>query len=173
MQTLLNRNLISCFAFFTCFLIASPAHADVIWPALFIMKGMLNPLIIIAGLITEIYFIKRFTDVSWKKASWVGFLMNLITAVIGIFVIPISGLVLEGVLYNLAQIYSIFDAGSFHWSHWLLNYVLIILFNTLIEGLFIKFVMKLQFKKIFGWLLGANALSVAYCFAYIFLVHAK
>ena len=141
-----------------------PAGADVVWPALYITKGMLSLKVIILGLITETIFVKYFAKVDWKKSAITSFLMNLITTVAGIVLIPLSGILSEIVFDFVFHAYDKFGIGTFHWSHWLISYLLVILINTLIEGLFIKHHLRLEFKQTFWWLLAANGISVIMCF---------
>ena len=146
--------------------ITLPVNADLVWPSLYIAKGMLSIKVILLGLIVELFFVKYFTKVSWKKASIVTFLMNLITTVLGMIFIPISGLGTEFIFDFVFHAYDKFGIGTFHWSHWLTAYLLVILINTLIESLFIKFTLKIKLTKIFWWLLIANSISVFLCFLF-------
>ncbi len=143
-----------------------PANADLIWPSLYIAKGMLSIKVIFLGLIFELFFVKYFTKVGWKKASAVTFLMNLITTVLGIIFIPLSGLGSEFVFDFVFHAYDKFGIGTFHWSHWLAAYLLVIFINTFIEGLFIKLTLKIKLIKTFWWLMTANAISVFVCFLF-------
>ena len=117
---------------------------------------MLSVKVIIAGFLIELLFVKFFTDTRWLKAGLVTFVMNLITSLLGAVLIPISGLLLEFVMYPV-------NRATFHWTHWVASYLVIVVMNTLIEGLIIKLMLKKEFKKIFWWLLGANTLSVLIC----------
>lgn len=146
--------------------ITLPANADLVWPSLYITKGMLSIKVILIGLIIELFFVKYCTKVDWKKAFIVTILMNLITTILGIIFIPLSGLGSEFVFDFVFHAYDKFGIGSFHWSHWLTAYLLVIFINTFIEGMFIKLTLKLTFKKIFWWLLIANSLSVFICFLF-------
>ena len=146
--------------------VSLPANADVVWPSLYIAKGMLSIKVILLGLFIELLFVKYFTKVSWKKASIVTFLMNLITTILGIIFIPLSGLSSEFVFDFVFHAYDKFGIGTFHWSHWLISYLLVIFINTFIEGLFIKLMLKLKLKKTFWWLLIANSISVFACFLF-------
>ena len=146
--------------------ISLPLHADVVWPSLYIAKGMLSIKVVLLGLIIELFFVKYFTKVNWKKAFIVTFLMNLITTILGIILIPLSGLGSEFVFDFIFHAYDKFGIGTFHWSHWLAAYMIVILINTLIEGLFIKFTLKIKLIKTFWWLLIANAISVFLCFVF-------
>ena len=146
--------------------ITLPASADLVWPSLYITKGMLSIKVILIGLIIELFFVKYCTKVDWKKASIVTILMNLITTILGIIFIPLSGLGAEFVFDFVFHAYDKFGIGSFHWSHWLTAYLLVIFINTFIECMFIKLTLKLTLKKIFWWLLIANSLSVFICFLF-------
>ncbi len=160
----MNIKLKTLFFILSLFVLILPANADVIWPSLYITKGMLSLKVILLGLIVELLFVKYFTKIDWKKASFIAITMNLITTVLGIILIPLSGLGSEFVFDFVFHAYDKFGIGTFHWSHWLAAYLLVILINTLIEGLFIKSMLQLKFKQIFWWLLIANAISVFLCF---------
>lgn len=143
-----------------------PVCADVVWPSLYITKGMLSLKTIILGLIVELLFLKYFTKVDWKKSVIITVLMNLITTILGVILIPIAGLGSEFFFDFVLHAYDKFGIGTFHWSHWLASYILAILINTIIEGLFIKSTLKLKLKQTFWWLLIANSISVLFCFLF-------
>ena len=149
--------------------ITLPVNADLIWPSLYIAKGMLSIKVILLGLIVELFFVKYFTKAGWKKASIITFLMNLITTILGMILIPLSGLGSEFVFDFVFHAYDKFGIGTFHWSHWLAAYLLVIFINTVIEGLFIKLTLKIKILKTFWWLLIANAISVFICFLFYVL----
>ncbi len=144
------------FLFLLLTVFTSPAFADVVWPSLYIAAGMTSIKVIVVGLIIELFFVKFFTGSNWLKGAIVTFLMNLITCLLGIVIIPISGLLLEFIMYPV-------NKATFHWTHWLASYLFIIVLNTLIEGLVVKLMLKKEYKKVFWWLLGANSLSVLIC----------
>ena len=146
-----------------------PANADIIWPSLYIAKGMLSIKVILLGLIFELLFVKYFTKINWQKALTVTFLMNLITTILGMIFIPLSGLGSEFIFDFVFHVYDKFGIGTFHWSHWLTAYLLVIVINTLIEGLFIKVTLKIKLLKTFWWLMIANAISVFICFLFYVL----
>lgn len=146
-----------------------PANADLIWPSLYIAKGMLSIKVILLSLIIELFFVKYFAKVNWQKASIVTFLMNLITTILGMIFIPLSGLGSEFIFDFVFHAYDKFGIGTFHWSHWLAAYLLVIFINTFIEGLVIKLTLKIKILKTFWWLLIANAISVFICFLFYVL----
>ena len=152
------------FYLYLIFLSSPAVYADVIWPALYITKGMLSLKVIILGLIIETLFVKIFTKTDWKKSCLVSVLMNLITSLLGIILIPLFGLLSELVFDFVFHSYDKFGIGTFHWSHWLVSYIMVIILNTLIEAFVIKKALKLNYKNILWWLFIANAISVLICF---------
>ena len=133
---------------------SNPAHADIIWPSLYITSGMLSIKVIISGLIVELFFVKFFTKINWLKACFITLIANFITCLTGIILIPVSGILIE-LLTPFVP--------TFHWLHWILSYLFVVLINTSIEGLIIKLFLKQNFKNIFWWLFIANLLSVLIC----------
>ena len=111
--------------------------------------------IILAGLVIELLFVKFVLKPTWVKSIVMAVGMNVASAVLGMFFIPFTGLV-AALLYGLMP----FAGGTFDWIVWGMSYILAVLSNVVIEGLFLKLVFKLEFKKNFRWILVANALSV-------------
>ena len=104
--------------FLFMFLFINPVFADVVWPSLYIVGGMLSAKVILAGLLVELLFVKFFTNTSWAKSGLITFSMNLITCLLGVILIPFSGILIE----------LITPFGStFHWSHWLLSYLAVVI----------------------------------------------
>jgi len=130
--------------------------ANVVWPSLYILEGMLSWYVILLGFVVEIIFVKYFLKETYLKSVLIAFIMNLISTVLGLILIPLSGLVGEILLIP-------FGTGTFHFTHWLLSYILAILTNVVIEGLTVKFIFKNKFKKLFWWLFMANAVSIIIC----------
>jgi len=130
--------------------------ANIVWPSLYILEGMLSWYVILLGFVVEIIFVKYFLKETYLKSVLIAFIMNLISTVLGLILIPLSGLVGEILLIP-------FGTGTFHFTHWLLSYILAILTNVVIEGLTVKFIFKNKFKKLFWWLFMANAVSIIIC----------
>jgi hypothetical protein len=86
--------------------------------------------------------------------------MNVISTLVGIIAIPLTGILGEIIFFRIDEIFKI---GSFHISHWILDFILTVLCNTIIEGLSLKLIFKKTFKKIFLWLFCANIISVLIC----------
>ncbi len=142
-------SLIICFILFPI-----TSSANLVWPSLYIVKGLSSWYIILSGLVTEFIFIKIFAGQTWLRSVIASFVMNAISTVTGFILIPVSGIAGEFILLP-------FSGGTFALSHWILSYILAVLSNVLIEGLSLRYIFKLE--KVFWWLLLANAISVIIC----------
>ena len=136
------------------FLLSSPAFADVVWPSMYICVGMASIKVIILGLIVELFFVKFFSKADWIKSAITTVVMNIASCLLGYIPILLSGLLAEVMLFGF---------NTFHWTHWLLSYLFAIAINTLLEGLIIKFILKLKFTDVISWLFVANVISVLLC----------
>ena len=110
---------------------------------------------IVLGLVVEFFAVKFFGKASWGRSAVIVAVMNAVSALVGWVLIPISGILTEILLFP-------FEQGTFHLSHWIVDYVFVALVNTCIEGLSIKWIFKYSFKRVFWCLLAANAVSVAF-----------
>ncbi len=151
-----EKTRFSLICFISFFLIPIYASANMVWPSLYIAEGMRSWYVILISLGIEIIFVKCFLKESYLRSVLIAFVMNLMSAVLGIVAIPLSGFVGEILMIP-------FGTGTFHPTHWLMSYIFAILSNVLIEGFTIKFVFKHNFKKMFWWLCVANAISVIVC----------
>lgn len=145
----------NCFFALTALLIMLPVavSANVIWPSLYIVEKLVVWYVILTGLVIEFLFIKLVLKESVLKTALMAVGMNAASAVIGLFAIPVSGLLVE-------ILFIPFKTGTFHISHWIASYVMAVLCNVLFEGGFLKLVFKKSFRKNAKWLFAANALSV-------------
>ncbi len=130
--------------------------ANIVWPSLYIAEGMRSWYVILIGLVIEIVFVKYLLKETYLKSALIAFVMNLVSTILGVVAIPLSGFIGEILMIP-------FGTGTFHPTHWLMSYVFVILSNVLIEGLTVKFIFKHKLKKMFWWLCVANAISVIIC----------
>ncbi len=132
------------------------ASANMVWPSLYIAEGMRSWYVILIGLVIEVVFVKCCIKATYPKSVLIAFVMNLVSTVLGVVAIPLSGLI--GEVFMIP-----FGTGTFHPTHWLMSYVFAILSNVLIEGLTVKLIFKYRFKKMFWWLCAVNAISIIVC----------
>lgn len=132
------------------------AKANMIWPSVYIVGQYYTWYVIIIGLLIEFLAIKCFLKCSWKKSALIAVTINVISAIIGFLLIPISGIAVEFLTLP-------FGGGTFQLSHWILDYIAAALCNVIIEGLALRLIFKYSFRQNFWWLLVANAISVIIC----------
>lgn len=129
------------------------ASANLIWPSLTIVSTYYIWYIILAGLLIEIVAAHIFLKTDWKRSAIMMVVTNAISAILGVLLIPVSGIVVE--LLTIP-----FGGGTFDLSHWILDYLCAVLVNACIEGAALKWIFKYPFKQNFWWLCGANLISV-------------
>ena len=135
-------------------------YANVIWPSLYIAKSFRIWWIILVGLIIEFIIIRIFIKEHYLKTLLMVILMNTISTLIGIFAIPVSGIIVEIILIPIDKVFSF---GTFHITHWILDFILAVTCNTLLESLTLKIVFKKILKETILWVFIANILSVILC----------
>jgi hypothetical protein len=143
--------------------------ADVVWPSLVLEMRLLSFLPISAGLVAEwlVLYFGGF-GLSWSKAAVVDLVMNAVSSVIGIFLIPVLGLVWElgpGSLINWA-----FHVGTFNLASWIATFLLSVCASTAIEAAVVRWGFKIPLGQRRFWILcGANALSTGIAFASLWI----
>ena len=138
------------------------ACANMVWPSLYIIEQYYSWYVILAGLCIEIIAAHMILKTTWMKSAHIMFVVNALSAIIGLFLIPVSGLVVEILTIP-------FGNGTFHLSHWILDYICVVLVNTIVEGEALKLIYKYSFKSNFLWLFCANLLSVVLCLIFMAL----
>ena len=133
--------------------------ADIIWPGLLMSSRSLW--IIGAGIMVEWIFVYFICDVSLKKAFFVNIAMNAASCVMGLFLIPIVGIVWELSLVQTA-IYHFFHAGTFSYPVWIMTVLLAALANNFLEYYILgRFLVIRKTATGFVWLFVANVISVS------------
>jgi hypothetical protein len=143
--------------------------ADVVWPSLFLEQHLLSVLPISVGLVAEwlILYFGGF-GLSWKKAVVVDLVMNTVSSIAGIFLIPVLGLAWEfgpGRLINRT-----FNVGTFNVASWTAT----LLFSTGASTAIESAVVRWGFKIPLGWrrfwmLCAANAISTGIAMASLWI----
>jgi len=140
--------------------------ADVVWPSLFLSERLFTWWIIGAGLIIEFVFVVRLTQSTLTRAALMTCVMNAISASVGIFGIPLSGILWE--LAATITFMPLFNLGTFNPVTWFASCVLAALLNTLIETASLRLIFKVAWtKKLFWWLALANFITVGMAFVSI------
>jgi len=146
--------------------------ADVVWPSILLVGRILTWWSIAIGLIIEYFFLIKYFTFGWKKSLIAVLVMNAISSLVGIVLIPASGILWEfsiGALVNM-----VLDYGTFNPVTWGASVLLAILINTIVESSSLRYIFKhhIHFKE-FSVLFIANIFSVATAFISIIISPPK
>ncbi len=143
--------------------------ADVVWPALLVEQRLLGVLPIAVGLIAEwlaLYF--GGFGLSWKKAVIVDLVMNTVSSVVGIVLIPILGLIWEFVPGLVIQ--RMLHVGTFNPLTWIGTFLFSVGASTVIEAAVVRWLFRIPLGRRRFWILcAANCASTAIAFASLWI----
>lgn len=151
------------------FLLPAIAHADIIWPSLYVEQGILTWWVILLGLLLEVPLFKLATGAPWVRAAIITVIANTVSTLLGLVLIPISGLGWE--LSAGQVVNTVLHVGTFNWVTWVASFALAIGINTCIEGFVLTRLRATlpsdqhvrrgtPLKRTWPWLALANVLSV-------------
>jgi len=133
--------------------------ANVVWPALYLGGRLFTWWIIGTGLVIELFFVLWLTKATPARAVLMTLAMNALSAVVGIFGIPLSGIVWE--LIASITIMPLFDWGTFNPVTWFVTCLLAALLNAVIETASLCLIFKVAWtRRLFWWLALANFVTV-------------
>jgi hypothetical protein len=125
--------------------ISSPAHADIIWPAIYLVSRMVTWWSISLGLIVEYLFVRKLTQFGVVKSIIVDLSMNAASCLLGTILILILGIGWE--FFPGIVLYKVFNISTFNPGTWTANFFMAVFVNALLEN----FVINKGFKKKLGW----------------------
>lgn len=101
---------------------------NVVWPALYISARSLSWWMIAIGLIVEIVLLWKLFGFGVKKSVLVAVVMNFVSTIFGAAELPRLGLLAE------ITIADPLGFSTFHPVMWFLNFLFLLLINTVLEG---------------------------------------
>lgn len=110
----MKRKTIICLLGTFPLFVASPAHADVVWPALYLISRMVTWWSIVLGLVVEYLFVRQLTHFDIKKSILVDLAMNAVSCLAGVILIPLAGVGWESRSLNLSFLPDRFAACATH-----------------------------------------------------------
>ncbi|MDI4647888.1 hypothetical protein [Cohnella hashimotonis] len=123
-------------------LVPSVAFANFVWPAMYMTSYVYSWKIILASILLEMIAIRWMTKFPILKSMVVSVVINAVSAVIGAFLLPFSGIVWE-LIYGPIREW-IFDYGTFHWSTWITTLFIAACMNVVLEGLAMRIIFKFR-----------------------------
>lgn len=151
-------------ALLTCIFIPTVVSANIVWPSIYIAQGMRSFWVIVIGLIIETIIVKIFEKQTWLRAVLISVIMNFVSTILGIILLPAIGFVGVLLIGWLSEVIPALG-NTFDLPVWIFSYILAIFTNVFIEGYTTQFTARIPFKKMFWWMLLANTLSVLVCVA--------
>jgi hypothetical protein len=114
-------------------------------------------------LLAEFAFVKHAFALPFKRAAFATFVANAVSTVLGVLLIPLSGIAWEyfpGAIYMKA-----FGWGTFNPVTWAATFFLACIVNTVLEAQVYKRGFKLRVgRREYIWVFAANAVSVGAAF---------
>ena len=137
--------------------------ANIVWPALYLLGRLISFWVITSGLFIEFFFVWWLTRLDWKRVIWADVAMNLVSALLGLILIPVVGLI------AVLPFSAIFGLAS-----WVATFCVAVLINASVESVVLLKGFKQSIGKREFWLLClANALSVGVAFGSFWLYPIK
>ncbi len=137
------------------------AHANVVWPALYLETRLFSWWAVSVGLLVEYVFVRHLFKVALPKAILATITANAASAILGVLLIPLAGIAWEvfpGLLF-----YHFLNMGTFNPITWCATFLIACAINVALEGLVYKKIFKFSFlfkSKMFLWFMLANTASV-------------
>ena len=163
-MTTKNKSLYLILALLTLALFhPATASANVVWPALYLETRLVTWWAIGLGLIIELIFLALWFDFTLKKAIVADVTMNVVSTLLGIILVPLSGILWE-LIFGIA-FYKILGVGTFNPITWTATFILAVTVNATLEKYALEKAFRVDFdKRRFYLLATANSLSVGVAF---------
>jgi hypothetical protein len=146
--------------------------ADLVWPALFLEGRLLTWWAIVAGLAAEFLVLRFWLGMENRTAIVADLVMNLVSTVAGIALIPLAGVAWE--IFPGSVLYPLLNVGTFNPVTWGATCIIAALINTLLEGAVLDVAFHVRFqRKVFLAVFVGNMVSVALALGSLFVIPAQ
>lgn len=140
------------------------AYADVVWPALYAEQRLSSIPVILVGLLIETATLRYAFAMPWRRAATASFVVNAASALLGLVLIPLAGVVWE--IFPGIILYRAFDLGTFNPITWTATFLLALTITTSVEVVCLKRLFHLAAeRRTWRWWLFANSITVMMAFA--------
>ena len=135
--------------------------ADIVWPALLLVGRTLTWWSILVGLVVEYSFVRSITNLSYRRAALANAAMNTVSALLGLFLIPLAGCIWDLVPGQAIQY--LFHTGVFSPVAWIATFLVAAAVNTYIERGVLRsfFRQPVEGQRAYWLLFTGNAISIA------------
>ena len=116
------------------------------------------------GLLVELFFVRLLTGFSWPKSALADVAMNAASSLLGLFLIPLAGIAWE--FFPGMVLYRVFNIGTFNPGTWAATFLFAVFIDAALEATVLRYGFKQRpFRRLFWWLVLANAISVSIAMA--------
>jgi hypothetical protein len=150
-----------------CAVVPAIAHADMVWPALYLVSRLFTWWAIAAGLLVEYVVIRGVFKLPPKKAIIADLAANAASSVAGSVLIAIAGIAWE--FGPGLALYKLLNVGTFNPYTWAATILMAALINGGIEMAILRAFGVPSTKRTFLVLTLANAVTVGIAFGSIFI----
>ncbi|HEY8571028.1 hypothetical protein [Phenylobacterium sp.] len=150
-------------------LVPTAAHANMVWPALYLQTRLATIPVVALSLIIEVLTLRFGFRLSWPRSAAAALGANAISAALGAFLVPLAGIAWEvfpGLLLYRAGIASTFSPLT-----WAVTPVLALLVTTAVEVTCLRRLFHLDWTRT-RWLqwTAANAVTVGIAFGSLWVL---
>jgi len=110
--------------------------ANMVWPSLYLANRLGTGWAIVLGLIIEFLFLLKFFKLNAKQALIVDIGMNAWSCLVGIVLVPLSGLIWEITFGQI--VHALFNVGTFNPVTWGFSILLAAITNATVEVIIFK-----------------------------------
>lgn len=130
---------------------------NIVWPAIYIAEEIYKFwFLILVSILLEIFSIKYLMKISWLKSTIASIIGNLVSGFVGTTIMTFA-MIIWHFLFDWLLPQSTFDI-----TNWIISYVFMCLGSVMIEVIIVRFIYKLNFKKLFIALLVGNIMSYTF-----------
>jgi hypothetical protein len=134
------------------------ARADIVWPGVVLETGLMSLWVIALGLLIEVAFVWWLFRLTLRRAAFVATIANIASAVLGVVLVPIAGLVWA--IFPGFLVERLLHVGTFNAFTWTGTFLLAALVSTGIEcAVYVRAFKLCVRRREFAWLYLANAIS--------------
>lgn len=130
---------------------------NMVWPAIYIADEVSKFwFLIFATILIEIFTIKYLMKITWIKSLIASIIGNLLSGFIGTTIMMFA-MIIWHFFFDWILPHATFDIFN-----WIMSYILMCFGSVLIEVIVIRFIYKLNFKKLFIAMLVGNVMSYSF-----------
>lgn len=115
------------------FILPGVAYADMVWPALIVTRQLVSAPVIALSLVLEAFTLWRFFGLTLPRSLWVSLVVNLVSALVGLALLPLSGVIWEFFPILTFNALGLWTLSTFNPLTWAMTFPIAVLITSCIE----------------------------------------